>query len=155
MPYGTNARIQAPFGDIDVDEAPSSTNAHPGLPLGFEVQDDSGRTYKRVKFGAAVAQYEACQPTATATPTTAVVKTSAANQAVLGVYFHATSAANLDYGWIITKGPVTVKTTGVSAGDALTTGATGGTLATLAAAAHPRIIAGTATSSGTSSAILL
>src|SRR5262245_27637672 len=107
MPYGTNARITAPFGDIDVDEAPSSTNSHPGLPLGFECQDSDGRTYKRVKFGGVVAQYEAVQPTASATPTTAVVKTSAANQAVLGVYFHATSTAANDYGWIITKGLVT------------------------------------------------
>jgi hypothetical protein len=141
MPYGTNAVIVESWGGVNVDEAPHTTARH---TVGMRVHDSLGREYIYCKFGAAVAQYETVQPTATATPYTAVVKNSAANQAVLGAYFHATSAALNDYGWVV-RGPMVAAkvAAGTAAGGALQSGASG-TLAALAAGPNPQIVALTA-----------
>lgn len=156
MPYNVPAVIVESWGGINVDEAPHQAARH---TIGMKVHDSLGREYTYVKFGAGVAQYEACQPTAGANPFTAVVKTSAANQAILGMYFHPTAAVLNDYGWVTKGGTVIVKVAaGTVAGNQLTTGATGGTLAVLTAAAHPKIIALTATDTpvtGTCSAVFI
>lgn len=116
-------------GFIDAGVKFSRVDTEQQLPTGTEVLGNDGAMYRYVLAGAAVTANAAVVLDSAANK---VINSSAVAQSVRGVA--PVAIASGSYGWIVTRGPVTVLgSTGIVAGDYLGTTATAGTVDTLTA----------------------
>lgn len=110
---------------------PADRHTTPQLPLGATLVDANGNEYTYVKAGATIAQYDAVRFQGSALGWDDVRPTSAVAQPVVGAAQAAFASG--EYGFVLTSGVGTVKTSGtVAANVQLVSSATAGTLAAYA-----------------------
>ena len=120
------AQLTCPHASFPVNSTDRSTTAK--LPLGTRAYASGGREYVYVRAGDAIGALQAVRFANTAASLDDVVPTSATDQFVIGAA-DGTAFADLEYGFILTRGPSTVLATdAITAGVAVASGATAGLL---------------------------
>lgn len=130
-------------GDIvAIQDAVTTAHTTQKFPLGFR-RVENGKEYTYMKAGAAIAINEAVKVSTADTTGGTVIKTAAVADPVFGVC-ESVALASGEFGWITTRGPVSVKILDAAAAeDLLGASATAGTLQAAAAGNvdHIRVMA--------------